>query len=148
MKISASQFRGKKEVSVKLVDIRMSSERENEILDNIRIYEKGIRGEELTAQELRTITPRRETLNDVYRYVRSKGGFKDEPEMMYHRLFGKHSLASIMTAIDVLAELKVVSIRPQGTKISVELVPDCNRCNIDNSRILSNLRHRLSLCEG
>ncbi|MBR5273319.1 MAG: single-stranded-DNA-specific exonuclease RecJ [Clostridia bacterium] len=148
VKISASQFRGKKEVSVKLVDIRMSSERENEILDNIRIYEKGIRGEELTAQELRTITPRRETLNDVYRYVRSKGGFKDEPEMMYHRLFGKHSLASIMTAIDVLAELKVVSIRPQGTKISVELVPDCNRCNIDNSRILSNLRHRLSLCEG
>ncbi len=148
VRIGVSSFRGRREVSAKLVDIRMSSEHENEILDNIRIYEKGIRGEELSAQELRTITPQRETLNDVYRYIRANGGFNDEAEMMYHRLSGRHSLASIMTAIDILAELKVVSLRPQGAKLSVALVPDCDRCNIDNSRILTNLRRRLSLCEG
>ena len=148
VKLSNSQFRGKTEVSARLVDIRMSGDYECDVLDNIRIYEKGIRGEELSFDELSTITPQRETLNDVYRYIRRNGGFNDGAEMLYHRLSGKHSLSSVMTAVDILAELKIISLERRGERLFVELVPDCERCNIENSRILRNLKHRLSLCEG
>ncbi len=148
VKLSNSQFRGKTEVSARLVDIRMSGDYERDVLDNIRIYEKGIRGEELSFDELSTITPQRETLNDVYRYIRRNGGFNDGAEMLYHRLSGKHSLSSVMTAIDILAELRVISLERRGERLFIELVPDCERCNIENSRILRNLKHRLSLCEG
>lgn len=148
VKLSNSQFRGKTEVSARLVDIRMSGDYERDVLDNIRIYEKGIRGEELSFDELSAITPQRETLNDVYRYIRRSGGFNDTAEMLYHRLSGKHSLSSVMTAVDILAELKIVSLERREERLLIELVPDCERCNIENSRILRNLKHRLSLCEG
>lgn len=148
VRLSESQFRGRAELSAKLVDIRMSGDYESNLLDNIRIYEKGIRGEELTLDELSAITPERETLNDVYRYIRRNGGFDDEAEMLYHRLFGKHSLSSIMTAIDIFAELKLISLERRGDRLLVELIPDCERCNIENSRILRNLRHRLSCARG
>ena len=148
VRLSENQFRGRTELSAKLVDIRMSGDYEDSVLDNIRIYEKGIRGEELTLDELSAITPERETLNDVYRYIRRNGGFNDEAEMIYHRLSGRHTLSSIMTAIDILAELKIVSLEHSGEKLMVELIPDCERCNIENSRILRNLRHRLSCARG
>lgn len=148
VRLSENQFRGKAEISAKLVDIRMSGDYEDDVLDNIRIYEKGIRGEDLTVDELSAITPERETLNDVYRYIRRNGGFSDEAEMLYHRLSGRHTLSSIMTAIDIFAELKLVSLERRGDKLLVDLIPDCERCNIENSRILRNLRHRLSCARG
>lgn len=148
VRLSQNQFRGKAELSARLVDIRMSGDYESDVLSNIRIYEKGIRGEEMSFSELSAITPEREALNDVYRYIRRNGGFKDVAEMLYHRLSGKYTLSSVMTAIDILAELKIVSLERRGEKLIVEIVPDCERCNIENSRILRNLRHRLSLCEG
>ena len=148
VKLSNNNFRGKNELSARFVDIRMSGDYEGDVLDNIRIYEKGIRGEEMSFSELSLITPEKETLNDVYRYIRRNGGFRDEAEMLYHRLSRKYTLSSVMTAIDILAELKIVSLERRGEKILVECIPDCERCNIENSRILRNLKHRLSLCEG
>ncbi|MBR5774079.1 MAG: single-stranded-DNA-specific exonuclease RecJ [Clostridia bacterium] len=148
VRLSENNFRGRVELSARLADIRMSGEYENEVLDNIRIYEKGIRGEELTLEELEAITPGRETLNDVYRYIRRNGGFSDEAEMLYHRLMGRHSLSSILTAVDILSELRVISLARRREKLIVELIPDCERCNIENSRILMNLRHRLACARG
>ncbi len=148
VKLFRSHFKGKVELSARLVDIRLSGDYESDVLDNIRIYEKGIRGEELSFSELSAITPEKETLSDVYRYVKRFNGFNDEAEMMYHRLLRKHSLSSILTAIDILAELRIISLEHRGDRLCVELIPDCERCNIENSRILKNLRYRLSLFEG
>lgn len=148
VRLSENQFKGRVELSAKLADIRMSGDYEDDVLDNIRIYEKGIRGEELSLDELSAITPDKETLNDVYRYVRREGGFDGEAEMLYHRLSGRHSLSSILTAIDILAELKVISLEHRGERIIVEPIPDCERCNIENSRILTNLKNRLSYARG
>ena len=128
---------GQVKVSVYVKDIRMSGTDDEKYLKSVRLYEKLKRKEKLSDKQIDFITPTRQNIADVFRFLRSNRGWKHDIDVLCYRLSSDGSDACrVLTAIDVLEELGIV--RKNGNEI---LLADTEqKVNLEDSKLLSYLR--------
>ena len=106
-------------------------------LKNIIIKEKMKRKETLSEKQIEFITPSRQNIADVFRFIRNNKGWKHDIDVLCYRLSSDGSDACrVLTAIDVLAELGI--FRKNGNEI---LLADTEcKVNLDDSKLLGYLK--------
>lgn len=137
VRLEKNEYMGQTKVSIYIKDIRMSGTDDDKYLKSVRLYEKMKRREKLSEKQLEFITPTRQNIADVFRFVRSNKGWKHDVDVLCYRLSSDGSDACrVLTAIDVLEELGI--FRKNGNEI---LLADTEcKVNLDDSKLLGYLK--------
>ena len=127
-------------VSVRIADMRISGNYEEELLLSMRIYDKVCGGETLSESEIKNALPERETFASLYRYLKNANGVRTSGEMLYHRMQRAFSYAGIMVCLDAMEELKLISLKKDGEIIEARLNETAEKCDLSSSAILTKIK--------
>ncbi len=134
--ITASEYNGKNQLSVKIRDLRPNSVPQDQILQGNELYSRHLRGEYDSSETAKLIADR-DDLAVVYKYLRKSGGYQyDAVSLFYQIMDSKIEYSRMLVALDVMEELGLIA--RNGEKIST--MPDPPKVNIDDSLILMNLK--------
>ncbi len=137
VKLERNEYMGQVKVSIYVKDVRMSGTDDEKYLKSVRLYEKVKRKEKITADQAEFITPTRQHIADIYRFIRNNKGWKYEPDVLCYRLSSDGSDACrVLISIDILEELGIVS--HNGYEIYIKDTE--KKVNLDDSRILTYLK--------
>ena len=114
-----SEYGGREQVTLSAKGVRPAGIDEDALLQDMRLYERLMRGEAVDGFADRCRLTR-EDVGAVYRAVR--GGFSGQFEALLSRL-GALTYVKTRLALDVLAELGLLTCRTDGTAVSVALQP-------------------------
>lgn len=137
VRLEKNEYMGQTKVSIYIKDVRMSGTDDDKYLRSVRLYEKMKRKEKLSEKQIEFITPSRQNIADVFRFVRSNKGWKHDTDVLCYRLSSDGSDACrVLTAIDVLEELGI--FRKNGDEI---LLADTEcKVNLEDSKLLGYLK--------
>lgn len=137
VRLEKNEYMGQTKVSIYIKDVRMSGTDDDKYLRSVRLYEKLKRKEKLSEKQIEFITPTRQNIADVFRFIRSNKGWKHDLDVLCYRLSSDGSDACrVLTAIDVLEELGI--FRKNGNEI---LLADTEcKVNLDDSKLLGYLK--------
>ena len=137
VRLEKNEYMGQTKVSIYIKDVRMSGTDDDKYLRSVRLYEKLKRKEKLSKKQIEFITPTRQNIADVFRFIRSNKGWKHDLDVLCYRLSSDGSDACrVLTAIDVLEELGI--FRKNGNEI---LLADTEcKVNLDDSKLLGYLK--------
>ncbi len=137
VRLEKNEYMGQTKVSIYIKDVRMSGTDDDKYLRSVRLYEKLKRREKLGEKQIEFITPTRQNIADVFRFIRSNKGWKHDLDVLCYRLSSDGSDACrVLTAIDVLEELGI--FRKNGNEI---LLADTEcKVNLDDSKLLGYLK--------
>ena len=137
VRLEKNEYMGQTKVSIYIKDVRMSGTDDDKYLRSVRLYEKLKRKEKLSEKQIEFITPSRQNIADVFRFIRSNKGWKHDLDVLCYRLSSDGSDACrVLTAIDVLEELGI--FRKNGNEI---LLADTEcKVNLDDSKLLGYLK--------
>ena len=137
VRLEKNEYMGQTKVSIYIKDVRMSGTDDDKYLRSVRLYEKLKRKEKLSEKQIEFITPTRQNIADVFRFIRSNKGWKHDLDVLCYRLSSDGSDACrVLTAIDVLEELGI--FRKNGNEI---LLADTEcKVNLEDSKLLGYLK--------
>ena len=137
VRLEKNEYMGQTKVSIYIKDVRMSGTDDDKYLRSVRLYEKLKRREKLSEKQIEFITPTRQNIADVFRFIRSNKGWKHDLDVLCYRLSSDGSDACrVLTAIDVLEERGI--FRKNGNEI---LLADTEcKVNLDDSKLLGYLK--------
>lgn len=137
VRLEKNEYMGQTKVSVYVKDMRMSGTDDEKYLKSVRLYEKMKRREPLSEKQLEFITPTRQNIADVFRFLRNNKGWKYDSDILCYRLSSDGSDACrVLTAIDVLCELGIV--KQSGNEII--LADTEQKVNLEDSELLKYLK--------
>lgn len=138
--ISAGEYNGKPQLSVRVRDIRPHGADQEDILEGQSLYEKYLRGEKLCADEIAKLTPTRDDIAAVYKYLRKCGSFRYGETALFFRLraagipFGR-----LLCALDILREMELILLEAGDGDGSYRVVEQPQKVDLGRSKILSAL---------
>ena len=132
VKLTGNEYMGKTQVSIQIKAMRLSEYDDNKILKAERDYEDFCRGKELSNEAKQNLTVDRDFCGNVYKFLKSRNGWKYTEEMLCYRLgLPEEKLTSCKIALDVLSELGII-ICKEGKYI----LPSENvKSSLDNSTV-------------
>lgn len=137
VKLEKNEYMGQVRVSIYIKDIRMSGTDDERYLKSVRLYEKIKTKERITPKQAQFALVDRSYVADVYRFIKTKGGWKNDIDVLCYRLGGDGSNAcKVLVCIDVLTELGIFE-KKDGT---VLLADTGKKVNLEDSRLLEYLR--------
>ncbi len=140
VRLERNEYMGQVRVSIYIRDVRMSGTDDEKYLKSVRLYEKMRRKERLSPKEAAFILPSRQTVADVYRYIKKIGIWKYDSDVLCYRLGGDGSNAcTVLTAIDVLSELGILK-KDDG---EITLKDTSVKVNLEDSRIVKHIKKYL-----
>ena len=116
-----SVFRGRETMTLVVKDIRLSETRFEEISGGRLLFEKMMRNEPVTEEEMRSLRPTRAMLGTVYREVIS--GYYGEADVLGCRL--KHKgvgFAAMLTSLSILTESGLILLFDAGNILEIDPV--------------------------
>ncbi len=137
-----NEFRGMRTVQLNVLDLRLASA--------TSLYERYLEGGQLSPFELESLTPGREDLAAIWRYLCIAAPNGGQITMTQQALseavaarFDYHSVRRTAVCLDILAELKLIALRRDGETLTVSILPDSSPNPMENSRIYCELRGEL-----
>lgn len=116
VQIEKNVFRGEIKPSVHIKEMRFSGTDEENYLKSMRLYEKYRNGDALNAKETAFLTPSREFLSGVYKFMQTAGTFSFSMEVFCKRSGCPYrNAATAAVAFDVLAEMGLLERGENGT---------------------------------
>lgn len=137
--VGINEYKGRQSVAVKIKDIRPAGFEENKYFNALTVYERLSRGEPVEHRLKSRIIPTRDELGAVYKLLRKNGGFSDELDLLYLRLWRTGlNYCKFRIILDVLEELGLIKLSPVGA--GVTMPAQVKRAELSSSELL----HRLS----
>lgn len=131
-------FNGDIRVSTVVRAIRPSATNEEKVLKNISLYNSFSRGEKLSHEAVKAITPERETQVDVFRSIKSKPLKDNYCEALCLRLSDDgENLARYMLTVDMMLEMGILASDKDNRVYVPENPP---RVNLEDSEVMKKLR--------
>ena len=121
-------------------DVRPSGFEEEACTEGLRLYECLQRGEQLKEEELAALSPSREDMAALFRFIRSAGGYRGSVDLLFHRL--GLSSGKLLIALDALKELGIVVYENRADVLSVALLPTKGKVNLEDSAVLAGLKEQ------
>lgn len=108
-KFERNEFMGEVRVSIHIKDIKDSFTDDEKCIDGKRLYEKIMRDEPLSQEEVETALPDRNEVAKVYKYIRFNESIPDDFEILCYRLNDDGSnYCKYMIAVDALSQLGLI----------------------------------------
>ena len=119
--LDKSTYRGEESVTLVVRDMRLSETHFDEINSGKQLFEKMMRDEPLSEDEISGLRPTRSVLGNVYRAV--SGGYRGEPEVLGCRMKRSGvSFGALLTSIQILYEGGLLTVSDNGNVIQIESV--------------------------
>lgn len=115
VQVEKNEFRGEIKPSVRIREMRFSDSDEENLFKSVRLYEKYRYRDALTQKEIAFLTPSREFLLGVYRFLKSNEPFAFDVEVFCRRSGCPYAhAATALVAFDVLEELGLIQKDANG----------------------------------
>ena len=135
--ISAGEYNGKAQVSVKIRDLRLHNAPQEELFDGKGRYDRYRRKEWEAADAPEEMIPGREECAAVYRYLKKYGNVPLNAEELYCRIWEQvPDFCRLLVALDVFEDLGLICRADTG----VQVVEDAPKVSIESSRIIRELQ--------
>ena len=134
------QYQGKPSLSVVVRDIRPHGLDQTAVLADIRLYERYLRGEPLSAGQAARLLPDREQVGAVYRQLRRHDGQTQDRELLLSRIGGQIGYGKVCCALDALEELTLIQ-RKAGPLPRWRINSNAGKQDLSRSRILLKLEN-------
>ncbi len=140
VQVEKNTFRGEIKPSVHIKEMRFSGADEENFFKSLRLYEKYRRKDTLNAKERSFITPSREFLLGVYKFLKANDPFRFGTEVFCQRSRCPYAnAATVRVAFDVLEELKLIERTETG---AYRCVAQTGKADLADSRILKDLTEK------
>lgn len=118
-------FRERESLTVVIRDMRLSETHFDEISGGTQIYEKMMRGEQLSDEEISLIRPTRSEVGTIYRTAVK--GYRGGADVLGCRMkhFGINH-ARLLTSLQILKEGGLIEYEDDGTMIKISSAPNVN----------------------
>jgi len=137
--VSVGEWNGKRQVSVKVKDLRLSGVAQEQILQEREHYARYRAGEPCGPRE--QLIPCRDDFAVIYKYLRARGGYPHGAVELYYRLpKGVVGYGKLCVALDVLEEMGLITRDGRGETAAVSLLPAAGKVELERSKILSGLK--------
>lgn len=134
VKLERNEYMSQVKVGVYIKDIRMSGTDDLRYLKSVRLFEKLMRKEPLTAKQAEYLQITRQEIAEVYRYIKKNGGHKGDFDVLCYRLGDDGASAcKVLSAIEVLSELGILGKDKDG----VFLADTQKKVNLESSALLA-----------
>ena len=141
--VQVNDFRGRN-VQLVLRDIRLSEREKERDAASLALRRRFLAGEALDDAQKRELSPVRPELVTVWRALALRSPFDLDPTVFYREIRRSSryplTLGRFRIMLDVFRELGLLTVREEGEKLHVELVPDAPKANLNDSAILAALR--------
>lgn len=139
VKIVKNEFRGEIKPSVQIKDIRAARFDDINYLKSLRLYEKYRSGESLNEKEIKFITPDRNFMSSVYKFLKQNNGLKFDIDIFCLRAnCPLSSAATVMVALDVFEELQLINKNSDDT-YDFNNIDENKKVDLGSSLILEKL---------
>lgn len=137
VRLERNEYMGQVRVSIYVREIRMSGTDDEKYLKSVRLYEKIKREDRITKKQAEFALPERDFFINVYRFIKEKGGWSFDTDILCYRLGDDGSNAcKVLVCIDALCELGVLK-QSEG---NILLADTEKKVNLDSSELLKRLR--------
>ena len=135
-----NEFRGERTPQMNITDIRPScSAKADCCCTGYRELQAG----RLTPALAEALTPDRATLGLVWRYLAGRGNLQETPICLLRKIVrwsGKPlSLGSLLTCLDIFADVELLKIQRQHKHILIELLPCAQKADLNTSKTMQLL---------
>lgn len=140
VQVEKNIFRGEIKPAVHIKDMRFSGTDEENFLKSMRLYEKYRHGDALNAKERAFITPSREFLLGVYKFLKANDPFRFDTEVFCKRSRCPFAnAATVEVAFDILTELGLIEKSENG---AYRCAARNGKADLAASQILKNLTEK------
>ncbi len=134
--VEKNEYMGKASLGVYVQNIRLSGSDDDAVFRAYRDYEAFMRGGSPPDADAALI-PDRELLAKVYRYFKSNPGKRHDMELVARGIGSPDRLCAVLLAVEVLKELGIAVVTPEGT---VMLLEKEGKANLDDSAFLTGFQ--------
>lgn len=139
--ISKDVFRNQEQLSIFIRDIKISGVSREEINSNARIYESIKNNEYTDKQKINNLVPSRNEFADVYRFIKSNGGWKSSLETLWFRLKSSSiSPCKLDLIIDIMEELNLICVKKSSSCYLISLNAIEGKVDLESSPILQHIK--------
>ncbi|MBR6407906.1 MAG: single-stranded-DNA-specific exonuclease RecJ [Clostridia bacterium] len=136
--LSQSEFRGEKNLSVIVKDMRPSGFDEEGFLEGRSRYEDMLRGEPVDGGA--GFVPDRRCIAAVYRYLRQNNPVNTEMSVLFHRLRGQTDMTRLCLSLDILSELGLISYKREDDMVCAEIIDVKAKTDLEKSAVLGHVK--------
>ena len=129
-------FQGEDSITKSIVDMRLSSADEHDIISGERVYEKIWRGESVPSQKSEESSPNRERAAIIYQFIKKSGGYSGDIETLSARLVAHGiSYLSLRVTLEAMSEKGLIMVWKRGSMISVKLCSVAGKVDLAEAEI-------------
>lgn len=142
--LDVNVYNNTESLSVFVRDIRFSGLDEEQYISSKELFESFCRGDSITPDEARSITPDREEFAVVYRFLRANGGYRYSFDTLLYRLSCGISYGKLRVILECMNELGLIRIFEGMYDSEIRLCRVEGKVNLSDSLIIRKLRE---VCE-
>ena len=136
--LDINEYNGESSVSIKIKSVRPSGVPQDRLVVGRQYYEKLRRCEPVTEKIRDYVTPDRDDVALIYRYLKQVGGFPFGYDQLWCRLGGKLNYCKMRLCLDIMEELKLLG-RQVGEEPLLCLQAGA-KADLEQSNILKKLK--------
>ena len=137
--LDVNVYNNTESLSVFVRDIRFSDTNEDEDISSFELFESFCRGDALTADQARSLTPTRDEFAVVYRYLRANNGYKFSFDTLLYRVGANISYGKLRVILECMNELSLIRIYEGLYDSEIELCEVSAKVNLRDSLIIKQL---------
>ncbi len=137
--LDINEYNGESSVSIKIKNVRPSGVPQDRLVVGRQYYEKIRRCEPVTEKIRDYITPDRDDVAVIYRYLKQSGGFSHGYDQLWCRLGGKLNYCKMRLCLDIMEELKLLNVQV-GEDPHLSLPSQSPKADLEQSGILKKLK--------
>lgn len=142
--LDVNVYNNTESLSVFIRDIRFSGIDEDNYISTKEIFESFCRGDRITSDAAKQITPDRNEFAIVYRYLRAQGGYRHSFDTLLYRLNCSMSYGKLRVILECMNELGLIRIFEGMYTSEIRMCQVEGKVNLEDSLIIRKLRE---VCE-
>lgn len=139
--LDINEYSGERSVSVKVRNVRPHAVPQDRLVIGKQYYEKFKRNEPVSQKIRDYVTPTRDDIAVLYRYLKQVKNFPFDYDQLWCRLGGKINYCKLRFCVDIMEELSLLSkVKNQGDFPIIRLQDTSAKVNLEESVILKQLK--------
>ena len=135
--VEMNMYHGVRSVSVRVRDLRPANLQQQKLLNAKSTYEAIRRGENYDVRLRPRILPQYEEFVAVYKYIRARGGYSGDLDVLYFELGQKLNYCKFRVVLDVMEELQLIALSPLLDHI--QILPTTGKVDLNTSIFLQKI---------
>lgn len=131
--LSVNSYKGVDRPSVRIVNLAPSDFPMEAKLGGIELYDSFRRGDSLTPEQSANNRFTREALSTVFRLLRELSPYGGGADWLFYRLGDRFGYFRLLVALDILAELQLISVKRQSGNTVYTVLPAAGKANIPDA---------------